>query len=827
MCRFLRPPACRIVALTVLLAMNPAAFPEVMRAADPADPTFQHWIWSTAHAVPAETTSEQSGYFSIVEGLNNKIYVGTAKYGSNAFLVEFDPNSKAMKVVVDAQHEIGKPASGFAAQAKIHTRNNVGASGRIYFGTKQGYPKEGEKRSDYLGGYPMVFDPNTGKTRVYDIPIAGQGIISVTPDESHGVAYISTCSDERPIESTHFMVLDLESGKYRDLLDCRHMYSFIVVDYLGRAYHPILGGEIARFDPRTDQLQRLKQTVDGQPPTTESLLAAPQSHPINWDISPDRKTLYAVAMSGNQLFAYDLTAGGDTLLGRSLGPLVAAAEKTDCRAMCVAADGTVWAGVAATFAGRGQFLHVVSYRPGDPAPIDRGPIAISNPDYATLVDAEGKAKPWHHGVYRLKDGTMLPRYVIMGICAAADGTVYVTTLYPFTVHAIRFPKVAGLTTEYRHNSHADMFLTRLLKTDTLDERGQVVPLRLASVFTDQVPDNDVSRKFAKQYGFRVSETVRDALTLGTDQLAVDGVMLIAEHGKYPESDSGQFQFPKRRLFEEVADTFRDTGRVVPVFHDKQLADTWQDAKWIYDTAQSMKIPLMAGSSLPVLWRYPPRDVPRGARLKQIVAISYHRLDAYGFHALEIVQALAERRSGGETGVKSVQCLSGDAVWQAGRDGVFDRELLDQALACLKERPLPEGKRIEELAKDPSLFVIEYKDGLRANVLSLNYAVLEWAAAWRLADSNETQAALFWTQELRPFQHFSWLLTDIEKMMQTGRPSWPIERTLLTSGLLDALLISRRDGGQRLETPWLNIEYQSDWNWRQPPPPPPGRPITGQ
>jgi sugar lactone lactonase YvrE len=404
-----------------------------------AEPLEQKWLWSTAHRIPKETTSEESGYFSIIEGTNGRLYIGTAKYRHNAYLVVFDPATKQMKVVVDAHKEIGTTAEGFAAQAKIHTRNNVGPSGKIYFGTKQGYPTKDEQRSEYLGGYPMVYDPATGKTRVYDIPVPQQGIISVTPDESRGVAYISTCSDERPIESTHFMILDLESGRYRDLLDGRHMYAFIVVDHRGRAYHPMLGGEIVRYDPETDKLERLKQAIDGRPPSVESLLADPNSHPINWDVAPDRKTLYAVAMSGNQLYSYDLTAAGDTLRGRSLGKLIADATKTDCRAMCVAADGAVWAGVAATFEGRGQLLHVVSFRPGDAAPRDHGPIAIRNPDYTTFTDAAGKALPWHHGVYRVADGTMLPRYTIMGICAGGNGTVYVTTLYPFTLHAVQIP----------------------------------------------------------------------------------------------------------------------------------------------------------------------------------------------------------------------------------------------------------------------------------------------------------------------------------------------------------------------------------------------------
>lgn len=418
-------------ALAVLAAWSLAV--PAARAEEPK------WLWSTAHAIPKELTTEGSGYFSIVEGHDGTIYVGTAKYGHNAYLVAFDPKTKGMQVAVDCMKEIGSTATGFAAQAKIHTRNNVGESGKIYFGTKQGYPKPGsdEKPTDYPGGYPLVYDPETGKTRVYDIPVPHQGIISVTPDESRGVAYISTCSDERPVESTHFLILDLETGKYRDLLDARHMYAFIVVDHLGRAYHPLLGGKIARYDPRTDKLDLLAQTIDGQPPAADSHLADEHSHPINWEVSPDRQTLWAVAMSGNGLYSYDLTAEGDTLAGKSHGKLVADAASTDCRAMCVAADGTVWAGVNATGADKQSLLRLVSYKPAAAVCTDHGPIAVKNPDFTTFNDADGKQLPWHHGYHKAADGTLLPRYTIMGICAARDGNVYVTTLAPFTLHEIR------------------------------------------------------------------------------------------------------------------------------------------------------------------------------------------------------------------------------------------------------------------------------------------------------------------------------------------------------------------------------------------------------
>jgi hypothetical protein len=236
--------------------------------------------------------------------------------------------------------------------------------------------------------------------------------------------------------------------------------------------------------------------------------------------------------------------------------------------------------------------------------------------------------------------------------------------------------------------------------------------------------------------------------------------------------------------------------------------------------------MMAGSSVPGLWRVPPVDVPRGARLKEIVGISYHTLDGYGFHGVEMLQCLAERRAGGESGVARVQCFENDAVWQAGHSGVYDGKLLAAALTRL-QRPPRAGKTLQELVKNPVLFHIEYADGLRVNMLTLNGAVGEWAAAWNYAEGDQIDSTLFDTQEARPFGHFTLLLQGVERMMHTGSSTWPVERTLMTSGLLDALLISKTRGGVPLETPQLRFSYKSTWDWRDPPPRPPDRPIPGQ
>jgi hypothetical protein len=235
------------------------------------------------------------------------------------------------------------------------------------------------------------------------------------------------------------------------------MYAFIVVDHLGRAYHPILGGDVARYDPKTDKLERLMHTIDGKPLpkvtveeakdrkslSPEALLAHPTSHPINWDISPDGKTLYSVAMSGNQLFSYDLTASGDALAGKSLGALVPGATSTDCRALCVGPRGAVWAACTAPMEygvdkkGKPMTIpsvhRLTSYRPGDRAPVCHGPVAVKNPNYTEFADAAGKALPWHHGIRKLADGTTTSNHAILGVAQGLDGSVYSLSLAPLTL----------------------------------------------------------------------------------------------------------------------------------------------------------------------------------------------------------------------------------------------------------------------------------------------------------------------------------------------------------------------------------------------------------
>lgn len=391
-------------------------------------------------------------------------------------------------------------------------------------------------------------------------------------------------------------------------------------------------------------------------------------------------------------------------------------------------------------------------------------------------------------------------------------------------------RVAAICSIYFKNSHADVLASRLVQTQTLDGKGEKSPLTLVSIYTDLAPEThgyykDISRDIAKEYGVKICDTIEDALTLGTGDLAVDGILMLLEWCDYPVSEVGQIQYPKKRFFEETVKVFKKTGKVVPVYIDKNISDDWEGSKWIYDTAREMNIPLMAGSCLPGVWRYPEIDLQRGRPLKELVAISYHTLDCYGFHGLEMAQCVVERRKGDETGIKSVQCLSESDVWKAGREGVYDTELLKLALSRIKRAP--DIDKLPEKSEKPALFIIEYEDGLRVNVLNVHYAVGEWACAWRYGDDNSVESTLFALQNGRPFMHFAYQLKPIERMILTGKPTWPAERTLLTSGALNKLLLSKKEGGKAIETPYMKIKYKCDWDWFQPPPSPPDRDIYGQ
>ena len=394
-------------------------------------------------------------------------------------------------------------------------------------------------------------------------------------------------------------------------------------------------------------------------------------------------------------------------------------------------------------------------------------------------------------------------------------------------------RVAAIVTVYDHNSHADVIVSRILESHSMDGKGTWPPgaawpkLKLVSLYVDQQPERDISGRLAAEHGFPIVSSIEQALTLGGQSLAVDGVLLIGEHGKYPLSETGQIMYPRRRFFAETAAVFRKVGRSVPVFSDKHLASNWADAKWMYDTARELRVPFMAGSSLPGLWRHPAVEMKLGAAATEAVALSYGPLEGYGFHGLEALQCLVERRRGGETGVAAVQFMQGPEVWEEMRQGRFS-EAVFQAAVDARENQTRFKKTFVEQVKSPAACFIEYRDGFKATLIhDAKDGHNEWIVAWREAGRKACPATAFWTQEARPFGHFGFLLQGIEQMIYTGQPTWPVERTLLTTGVLAAAFESRWQGGVRLATPHLAVRYEPTFTWREPAAPMQGRPLAGK
>jgi hypothetical protein len=370
-------------------------------------------------------------------------------------------------------------------------------------------------------------------------------------------------------------------------------------------------------------------------------------------------------------------------------------------------------------------------------------------------------------------------------------------------------RVALIANYYAISSHANALATKFFTGFPTDEGMIPSSIKIVSVWIDQPsPDSsgkkgaaDVGRRIAKLNGAKIYPTIAGALTLGGDKLAVDAVIYIGEHGEYPRSRLGVKMYPRLNFMEQIFRVFDASNKVVPVYTDKALAYSWLDAKWIYDRAKELKVPLMAGSVLPYSWRDPQLQYPEGIKIKEAVAVGYGALDSYGFHVAEILQCMLERRAGGETGVSSVQGLRGEAVWKAADEGRFSMKLVEEACNRIKDKS--KGS-MREVVKDPMAILVNYKDGTKGALLILSGYVGEgWGYA---AEAGGKINGCEFVLEPNTNAHFSYLGMNIQRFFQTGKVPAPVERTLLTGGILDTGIRSMAAGGEVIETPFLNIHY---------------------
>ncbi|MGO9256413.1 MAG: hypothetical protein ACLQU1_08950 [Bryobacteraceae bacterium] len=384
------------------------------------------------------------------------------------------------------------------------------------------------------------------------------------------------------------------------------------------------------------------------------------------------------------------------------------------------------------------------------------------------------------------------------------------------------PKLAAVTTVYRKYSHTQHVIDRYLEGYGWNGTYHHPEMDLIALYVDQVGTDDLSRDRAARFpGMKIYPTIAEALTCGTGKLAVDGVVVVGEHGNYPRTPKGQVQYPRYRFFEEIVSVFRSSGRSVPVFSDKHLSWNWEWARQMYDTSKEMGFAFMAGSSLPVTWRIPSVEFPSGSRVREALCICYGGVDSYDFHGLETIQCMVERRKGGETGVKWLQAYRGDKFWDACRGNVWPRELMNAAL-CRSHTLTPARAGFNDifpslddmrrLVRDPVAYRYEHSDGLKCTMMLMGGLVRDF----NFAASLEGVVKPFSTQMYLPMpdgrttlaNFFSPLSNNVERMFLSGKPTYPVERTLLTTGLTAAGVDSLYAGQVRVDTPHLGIQYQA-------------------
>lgn len=383
----------------------------------------------------------------------------------------------------------------------------------------------------------------------------------------------------------------------------------------------------------------------------------------------------------------------------------------------------------------------------------------------------------------------------------------------------RRPRVAFLGTEVRTHSHAQHFLDRHTMGYTWQGGWQPPRIEVAGVYIDQFPEADLARRRIKRHQLDLYPTIAETLTLGGEKLAVDGVVIIAEHGDYPTSEKGQRRYPRYDWFKQVVKVFEDSGRSVPVFNDKHLSTVWSECVEMVEDSKRLDFAFLAGSSLPVTRRFPAIDMPLGADLKESVCVAYGGIDSYDIHALETAQCMSERRRGGEVGVSSIVALRGEDLWEMLWKSQYEstRKLIVAALCRSHNLPVETGfpsapitiEWMQQTMPDTTGYIIEHRDGFRTVMLLTG--IRDFNYAGMLADGTIISCQMYLpmpTHGSTTADFFNPLARHIETTMMERKTPYPVERTLLTSGMVIGGVESLAAGQTKIATPHLNVRYQA-------------------
>jgi hypothetical protein len=400
-----------------------------------------------------------------------------------------------------------------------------------------------------------------------------------------------------------------------------------------------------------------------------------------------------------------------------------------------------------------------------------------------------------------------------------------STLSPtFAAEPSRKPRVAAIFTELRFRSHAYNILENFFEPYMFG--GELVDpgVEVVSFYADQFPNRDMARAVSKKFKVPLFDSIGDAMRVGGKKMNVDSVLLIGEHGDYPYNKLGQKMYPRKRFFDAIVATMKDADRFVPIFNDKHLSYRWDWAKEMYDTAKRFGIPFQAGSSVPLAQRMPAIELPPNADIEEAVSIHGGGFESYDFHGLEVLQSFVEGRKGGESGVSKVQLLVGDEVERAFKAGRISRDLVDAAMQAETDAKFPRIERPstgkaarkpvapqkipnQKRPSAPHALAIEYEDGFRAAVLKVGSSGNRWNFACRLKGEKKPQATALYNGPWGNRCLFKALSHSIQHLFRTRTEPYPIERTLLVSGILEAAVKSFNADNKSLATPHLEFAYQ--------------------
>ncbi len=402
----------------------------------------------------------------------------------------------------------------------------------------------------------------------------------------------------------------------------------------------------------------------------------------------------------------------------------------------------------------------------------------------------------------LAGGAMLPQ--LIGAPAAAS-------------EAAPRKRIAFLGTCLFRHSHAQHFLDRFSAGYATGGNWVAPRVDVASVFVDQFPENDIGRERIAKYGHRQFSSVADALTLGGSELAVDGVVIIGEHGKYAKNEKGQTRYPRYAWFKDVVKVFEASGRSVPVFNDKHLSTDWDECAEMVADSERLGFPFYAGSSLPVTWRLPSIDMPYDTPLSESVCVAYGGVDSYDFHALETAQCMSERRRGGEVGIRSVQAVTDENCYAMLNEHETTAKLFVSALCRSHNLPVETGFPTAPVSLEwartalpkVTAYFVEHLDGFRTTIFLTG--IRDFNYAGMRSDTGEIIGCQFMLpmpgSSATTADFFTPLVQHVEQMILDGRTDYPIARTLLTSGMVIGGVDSLAAGEQVIKTPEMAIAYR--------------------